>query len=95
MKANNTQGLGILKRLLSGKESSGSYSVFINSNRELALFKCTGLVEYTQEKVILCAIDTVITVSGKGLELKTFSTSEICVTGIINKLEFDKTGAEI
>ena len=60
----------------------------MDSNRELALFRCTGLKEYSSERVVLSAVDCTLEIMGEELELKTFSTSEITVSGKIYTLNF-------
>ncbi len=90
MKINNADKNGLLKKITVSKDIIEGSSMYIISNNELALFKCRGLVEYIKEKVVLRVDEGIVTVSGSDLELETFSTSEICIKGEIEKIEFSK-----
>lgn len=79
---------GILKRILNIHENNGAPSLYLNSNRELTLFRCTGLKEYSAEKVMLDTSLNPIEIRGTGLSLKSFSTSEITVLGEIQSVGF-------
>lgn len=95
MKSIGSNKTEFLKKLLSTKERAGPSSMYISSNVELTLFRCKGIVEYTSETVILKAEESQIKISGEKLELKSFSTSEICVMGKIYSIEFIKKEREI
>lgn len=81
----------IINKLIGKVQESGESSVYINSNRELAFFRCTGLREYNENRVVLKGADCELEIIGEALELKTFATSEISVSGVIKTLNYKKT----
>ncbi len=69
----------------------GSVSTFAGTgNRELMLCGCRGLVSYTGERVVLTMCDGGLTVTGRGLEVKSFTGGRISVTGSIETMTFGK-----
>ena len=77
---------GIKKIIGSGRESYPS--VYLDSGGELSVYKCKGLIEYTDNKVKISTEHGIIDILGKELGLNTFSNSEITVFGKISVIEF-------
>lgn len=90
MKGNNTEKGSLIKKiqLFMSSPSNKASALYMDSYRELAFFRCTGLREYSSEKVVLSAVDCTLEIIGEQLDLKTFSTSEITVSGKIYTLNF-------
>ena len=90
MKGNNTEKGSLIKKiqLFMSSTLNKASALYMDSNRELALFRCTGLKEYSSERVVLSAVDGTLEIMGEELDLKTFSTSEITVSGKIYTLNF-------
>ncbi len=69
----------------------GNYpSVYLDSGGELSVYRCHGLIEYTDCMVKIKTEDGVVGIYGSELGLNTFSNSEITVYGKIIKIEFEE-----
>lgn len=79
-----------IQKLTVPRARSDRSSLFMESDRELTLFRCIGLSEYSEEHVVLCTAEHTLSICGSMLKLKSFSTSEITVYGRIASLEFSK-----
>ncbi|MBQ7822521.1 MAG: YabP/YqfC family sporulation protein [Clostridia bacterium] len=88
MKTGKKQKQGMINRLEQGAKELVSPSMFISSNSELSFYRCTGLKEYSKERVVLDTDEFVTEIIGNDLELMTFSTSEITVNGRIKSVSF-------
>ena len=60
-------------------------------NRELSISGCEGLTSYTDRCVILELCDGRLTVTGAGLELRSFTGGRVSVSGVIASIVY---GAE-
>ena len=87
MKKENKEPSLRLRNLFSKIDDTSQPNLFISAGNELALFKCTGLVTYKSDIVVLRTIKGNLTVKGENLSLKSFATSEICVCGKIKSVE--------
>ena len=65
-------------------------AIYMESNTELSVFRCKGLLEYSDECVNLRLTDGNVHIYGRNLGLKTFSNTEITVDGKIEKIEFEE-----
>ena len=52
-------------------------------NREVTVSGCEGLLNYTENEVALRLCDGLITVSGEGLELRSFALGRVLVRGTV------------
>ena len=90
MKANRHSFKEGLKNIIySGRENYPS--VYLSSNGELSVYRCQGLLEYTDNMVKIKTEIGVVGIYGEELGLNTFSNSEITVFGKILKIEFEET----
>lgn len=62
--------------------------IYMRSGRELSVFKCIGISEYSEELAVLDVIDGKISICGNSLMLKTFSTGDITIEGEIDTIRF-------
>ena len=86
MKTNGNLIRRAWQRLEGAASEFSSSNVMISSNKRLVLSGCLGLKEYSNERVVLDAVDLRAVITGKALELKSFATGEICVLGKIESL---------
>jgi len=63
-------------------------------NRELCISGCEGLISYTDKKVILELCDSRLTVTGAGLELRSFSGGRISVSGMIAGIVYGEENSD-
>ena len=68
-------------------KSQNNPIVFLDSQGELSIFKCNGVIAYSDTCVKIRTEDSFVSVEGEGLLLNTFSNREITVSGKINKIE--------
>ncbi len=55
-------------------------------NREVTVSGCEGLLNYTENEVALRLCDGEISISGEGLELRSFSGGRIAVRGAVRSI---------
>lgn len=96
MKTNGNLISRVRQRLENAANEISCSNIMISSDRELILSGCIGLKEYSNERVVLEALDLRAVILGKEFELKSFATGEICVLGRIESLclESHKRGEE-
>ena len=71
-------------------------SVFCNSlpitevvgNREITIEGSTGVLKYESENIKINTSSMVISVEGRGMQLKYFSASSLVIEGAILKIEY-------
>ncbi len=61
-------------------------------NRELAVGGCEGLLTYTDTKVVLVLCDSILTINGNELEIRSFCGGRVLVEGIIASIEYGDDG---
>ena len=87
MKKESKDSSLIVRNLFSKIDDTSEPNLYIGAGNELALFRCTGLVTYKSDTVVLKTAKGNLTVRGECLKLKSFSMSEICVCGKIKSVE--------
>ncbi len=94
MKKSKRHPSQLLQRLLTTVEEFTCSSMLISSDSELVFYRCTGLKEYNRERIVLDGSDVRAVITGNELELKSFSTSEITVSGRIISVSLERYGGE-
>ena len=61
----------------------------LSGNRELLIEGSKGVLEYSTELIRVNTVGIVITVSGRGLNLRCISESALVIDGFITSLAFD------
>lgn len=59
-------------------------------NREVTVEGCVGLSEYGEKMISLELCDGTMTISGAGLELRSFSGGKVSVNGVIRSIEWGR-----
>ncbi len=78
------------KRRLSESVWAGKPLIEIEGNRQAILAGCRGMVVYTDEQVSLRTVEGCITVYGRELELRDYSTDAVVLTGRLSRIEFSE-----
>lgn len=60
----------------------------LGGNRELFIESCRGILEYSDECIRVNAGRFIIKITGRGLELKSMTSSELVIQGVIFAVEF-------
>ena len=68
---------------------SGGAHIEINSNREVVIDGCRGIIDYSEESVRINVGNGSVTFSGKNLMIKTLTDKEAVIAGCISAVEFD------
>ena len=89
MKANKRSFNKGIKDIIYSKRENYP-SIYLSSGGELSVYKCCGLVEYSETCVKINTELGALAIYGKELGLNTFSNSEITVFGKIYKIEFEE-----
>lgn len=66
----------------------GAPCIELNGNREAVIEGSKGVLEYTTDCVRINAASMVITLSGRGLDLRCISDSSLIIEGFITGVEF-------
>ncbi len=64
-------------------------------NRELCISGCEGLSSYTDGRVILELCDGRLTITGTGLELRSFSGGRVSVSGRISGIIYGAEASDV
>ena len=65
-----------------------SACIELNGNREALIEGGRGVLEYSPETVRVNTADMIVTVSGRGLNLRCISATALIVDGFITQIEF-------
>lgn len=66
----------------------GAACLELSGNRELLIEGSKGVLEYTPETVRVNTSDMIVSVSGRGLDLRCISSSALIIDGFILNIEF-------
>lgn len=80
------RGFKPIKDFFKADVLSREATVNVRGTREMSVYACVGIREYTRERVGIKTFDGVVYVIGKELELKSFSTGEVKICGEILEL---------
>lgn len=83
----------ILKPLCDAAEDipdirSGIPLVTISGQKDMIIENFENILEYTSESIRINSKDIHITVSGRGLQITSYSLNEIHIKGMIDKIEY-------
>ena len=66
----------------------------LSGQRELEIYGCIGLDEYSDTGIVLTLCDGFVSIKGVGLELLSFSGGNMTVRGSIVRISFEKELSE-
>lgn len=68
----------------------GNMSLEIIGDSDVIVGGCSGVSEYSGERVVLCSQSMTIGISGDGLELSTFADDIVRITGKVLNIEISR-----
>jgi sporulation protein YqfC len=80
------RGLEPIKNFLKADILSREATLNVRGTREMSVYACVGLSEYTKERDGIKTVDGMVFIIGEELELKSFSTGEVKITGEIRDI---------
>ena len=84
------EGKGAMKRLPSLYKEAMNHAPFLqfNSNKEVTLDGCRGILEYQKEIIRVNTGAMIIAFKGRGLNIKCLTASSLEIGGYITAVEF-------
>ena len=68
--------------------SVGSSCIELSGNREVLIEGSKGVLEYSPETIRVNTADMILSVFGRGLDLRCISESALIIDGFVTRLEF-------
>ncbi len=65
------------------------FNLEMNSEREIYLYECAGILEYSDDSILLDFGDFAVRVSGVDLTMISYSNGEMYIEGDILRIEFE------
>lgn len=65
------------------------FNLEMNSKREIYLFECAGILEYSDDNILLDFGNFSVRVSGVDLSMISYSNGEMYIEGEILRIEFE------
>lgn len=69
---------------------AGDVKIAITGNRELYIENYRGILEYTDQCMVLQTKNGFLKIAGKKLQIAFYTNEDMKITGILNCIEFDK-----
>lgn len=69
---------------------AGDVKIAITGNRELYIENYRGILEYTDQCMVLQTKNGFLKIAGKKLQIAFYTNEDMKITGFLNCIEFDK-----
>ncbi len=70
------------------------FNLEMNSQRELYLFECIGILEYSDDNILIDLGEFSVRISGVDLTMISYSNGEMYIEGEILRIEFESGDSE-
>ena len=73
-----------------GDLAAGVFRVTVTGYRKVLIENHRGILEYGSESIRVNCGKTIVRITGSGLEVRTISSAEMLITGIVDEVGFEK-----
>ena len=78
----------LFDRILPAEAVTGALRITLIERRQVLIEQHRGILGYTRDKVTVRLTEGYLYVVGQALEISSYTSEDLCVSGHINRLEF-------